>query len=74
VVVGSFLLSTLKPDAKVDSPLRLTQGVTSGMTTLPVAQQHPGSKGSSGTSKVSRYASKLQSANFQLADMRQKWL
>jgi predicted DNA-binding protein with PD1-like motif len=39
VVVGSFLLSTSK-DAKVDSPLRLTQGVTSDMMTPPVAQQH----------------------------------
>lgn len=41
VVVGSFLLSTSK-DAKVDSPLRLTQGVTSAdMMTPPVAQQYP---------------------------------
>ncbi|KAG0630675.1 hypothetical protein M758_1G195800 [Ceratodon purpureus] len=41
LVVGSFLLGSPKPDTKVDSPLRLTQGETSGVATPPVAQQRP---------------------------------
>ena len=39
LVVGSFLLGSSKPDAKVDSPLRLTQGETSGVATPSVAPQ-----------------------------------
>lgn len=39
LVVGSFLLGSSKPDTKVESPLRLTQGETSGVATPPIAQQ-----------------------------------
>ncbi|XP_024392723.1 AT-hook motif nuclear-localized protein 7 isoform X2 [Physcomitrium patens] len=46
VVVGSFLLGSLKMDSKVDSPLRLTQGDSSSIRTPPAVQRIPAPKSS----------------------------